>query len=124
WFDASYTYRQRVPISNSGSTLTDYQVSLTLNTASLITAGKMQSDCDDLRFVGEDGTVLPYWIEENNPGCNNSATMISVKVPSIPTSGINIYMYYGNSSATAASDGYSVFPFFDDFNGSAIDAGK
>lgn len=124
WFDETFQYRQRIPITNAGSAQTDFQVGITVNTSSLISAGKMQSDCDDIRFVGEDGTVLPYWIEENNPGCNNSATMIWVKVPSIPTSGINIYLYYGNSSTTGQSSGSSVFPFFDDFNGAALDTAK
>ncbi len=124
WFDDSYTYRQRVPISNSGSILTNYQVSLILNTASLITAGKMQSDCDDIRIVSENGAVLPHWIEENNPGCNQTTTKIWTKVPSIPTTGTNIYLYYGNTNATNAQSGDNVFLFFDDFNDAALNAGK
>ncbi|HRN70952.1 MAG TPA: DUF2341 domain-containing protein, partial [Candidatus Woesebacteria bacterium] len=120
WFDDSYSYRQRIPISNGGSAQTDFQVGITLNTSALISAGKMQSDCDDIRFTAENGEVLPYWIEENNPGCNNTSTRIWIQIPSIPTSDTNIYMYYGNISAQKYSDGSSVFPFFDDFNDSSL----
>ncbi len=59
WFDESFAYRQRVDITNSGSALTDFQVAITLDTASLISAGKMQSDCDDIRITEVNGKVLP-----------------------------------------------------------------
>lgn len=121
WFDDGWSYRQRVPITNAGSAQTDYQVSITVDTAALVTAGKLQSDCDDIRMVGEDGKILSYWIEENNPGCNQTTTKIWVKIPSIPTTGSNIYMYYGNSSASVSSDGRLVFPMFDDFADNTID---
>jgi len=53
-----------------GSTLTDYDILIELDTAALITAGKMKSDCDDLRVVESGGeTKLDYWIEG---GCNTS----------------------------------------------------
>ena len=118
WHDASgneFKYRKPVTISNSGSSLSYYQVLVTSDTASLITAGKMQSDCDDIRFVYEDGTnyiEIPYWIES---GCNTTSTKIWVKVPSIPTGDSTIYMYYGNAAVSSASDGDATFMFFDDF---------
>lgn len=115
WFNGEWQYRQRLPISNAGNAQTNYQIGFTLNTSSLISAGKMQSDCDDIRITAENGEVLPHWIEENNPGCNNTGTKIWTKVPSIPTTGTNIYIYYGNSAATKTADGYAVFPMFDDF---------
>ena len=57
-----------VTITNSGSALSDYQVKLNVDTQSLISAGKMRSDCGDLRIKDSDkSTDLPYWIES---GCN------------------------------------------------------
>ena len=48
-----------------------------------------------------------------------------VKVPSIPASSTkNIYMYYGNSSATLASNGFNTFDFFDDFNDNSFNTSK
>lgn len=125
WWNETWMYRKAVNITNnSGSTLTDFQVSITLDTASLISAGKMQSDCDDIRITDVNGNVLPHWIEENNPGCNNAATKIWTKVPSIPTSGATVYVYYGNSSASNTENGDGVFEFFDDFNDGTLDTNK
>jgi hypothetical protein len=97
-----WSYRRPITISNSGGALTDYQVLVTLDTQSLISAGKMRSDCGDIRFTDSNGsTLLNYWIES---GCNTASTKIWVKVPSIPASSSKtIYVYYGNPSATSAS---------------------
>ncbi len=124
WWDDSWSYRQRIPITNSGSAQTDYEISFTLNTSSLITAGKLQSDCDDIRVVGEDGKVLPVWVQEDVSNCNTSSTKIWTKIPSISTDPMNIYVYYGNPTTTGASDGNGVFMFFDDFDSNRISDAK
>jgi len=117
WWDETWLYRKAVNITNSsGENLTDFQVAITLDTASLISAGKMQSDCDDIRITDINGKLLPHWIEENNPGCNASNTKIWTKVPSIPDSGATVYIYYGNQSAQNYENGDEVFEFFDDFD--------
>jgi len=111
-----WSYKAQVTITNSTATaLVDYQVLLTLNTQSLVSAGKMQSDCDDMRFLdSDDQTQLSYWIES---GANTASTKVWVKVPSIPASTTKtIYFYYGNATATAASSGTSTFVYFDDFD--------
>jgi hypothetical protein len=113
----SMTYQGAVTIDNSGnaSTLTDYQVSVTIDTAALISAGRMQNDCDDIRFVNSDNTTkLSYWLES---GCNSTSTKFWVKVPSITGStSKTIYVHFGNNSATSESSGSNTFIFFDDFN--------
>jgi hypothetical protein len=99
-----WSYRRPVTIdnTNNSNTLTDYQVLVVVDTASLIQQGKMQVDCDDIRFTDSDGTtLLPYWIE--GP-INASNTKIWVKVPSIPASGTKtIYLYYGQPNAQSES---------------------
>jgi hypothetical protein len=110
WWDSSWNYRVPVTITEtSGSTLTDYQVLITIDTASLISAGKLQSDCSDIRFVdSDDATELSYWIEDGT--CNTADTHIWVKVPSIPASSSKtIYMYYGNPTATSESSSTDTF---------------
>src|SRR4030042_2182806 len=97
WFDEAWGYRQRVDITNSGSAQTDFQVAITVDTATLIDAGKMQSDCDDIRVTDVNGKVLPYWIVS----CDSASTKIWPKVPSLPTTGATVYLYYGNPSAPA-----------------------
>jgi len=110
--NVSLKYRKPINVTeNSGSTLTDYQVILTVDTASLISEGKMQTDCEDIRFTDSDEiTGLSYWIEL---GCNTPNTKVWVKVPSLPASSTKtIYMYYGNPEADANMqiDGFFIVP--------------
>jgi len=79
--------------------LTNYQASLAINTATLISASKMQADCDDIRLTDNTGQALSFYIDENSEVCNSSSTRIYFKYPQIPTSGALVYFYYGNSSA-------------------------
>ncbi|MFA5828849.1 MAG: DUF2341 domain-containing protein [Candidatus Shapirobacteria bacterium] len=118
-----WEYRRPIAITNaSGGDLTDFQVSFTLDTTD---STRFQPDCDDIRITDSSGiTILPHWIEENNPGCGNASTKIWTKVPSIPTAGTTIYVYYGNPIASSSQNGTSVFEFFDDFSGDSLDTQK
>lgn len=101
--------RRPVDVFNPGVPLTNYQVKITLDTAALISAGKMRSDCGDLRVTDSDGTTMQsHWLEN---GCNSSATNIWTRVPSLPGNATKtIYAYYGNSSLTSTSNFASTFP--------------
>jgi len=105
WYNASWIYRKPVVINNTqnSNSLTDFQVLVTIDTASLITAGKMRPDCGDMRFTDSDGvTLVNYWSES---GINSSNTNVWIKVPFVPASStITIYMYYGNPEATSMSN--------------------
>ena len=116
WHQSGWLYRQGIPITNTGAELTDYQVAVTIDTATLIGAGKMQSDCGDIRFAGKTGKELPYWIES---GCNSASTKIWVKTDRVPVNSASttpvVYMYYGNPNVSDGQNGDSTFLFFDDF---------
>ncbi|MFH0829752.1 MAG: DUF2341 domain-containing protein [Candidatus Aenigmatarchaeota archaeon] len=109
------TYLQRTTITNSlGFALTNYQVNITVNTSALIAAGKMRSDCGDIRFFNSSNAEIDHWIES---GCNTTGTRIWVEVPNIPAAGTeNLVMYYGNMSHAYGSSGNDTFILFDDFN--------
>jgi len=126
WYDLAWGWRKPVNISNGGGALTNYQMKLTVDTQTLVGAGKMLSSGNDIRFTSSDGTTsINYWIES---GMNTISTVIWVEVPSIPAGSSTIYLYYGNASASAASSGTNTFIFFDDFesgvgNWTAVNAG-
>jgi hypothetical protein len=128
WWNDNWAYRQKIQLTNStGADLTDFQVSTVVDTASLITAGKMiTSTCADMRFTDNRGQPLDYWIEENNPGCNSATTKVWIKAPKVynGTNATSIYMYYGNPSATATQSGDKTFEFFDDFNAASVNTTK
>jgi len=115
WWNTNWKYRIPVTVNNPSSTdLYEFQVLITLDTQALISDGKMNSDCSDLRVMYQ-GEELPYWIEPYT--INSDATRIWVKVPRIEAGeSITIYIYYGNPSATSTADPNEVFLFFEDFN--------
>lgn len=118
WYNPLWKYRQSVSITNnSGSTLTNYQIPIYLNTSQLITNSKMKADCSDIRIVDASGNLVPLWIASAPTAdtCNHTATKLWVKLSSLPTPSTTLYLYYGNNDATTVSNGESVFPIFADF---------
>jgi|GEM_PF-6451893 len=101
WFDSDWPVRMPINLSEqNGTSLTDFQVNITLDTATLIAAGSMEGDCADLRFADGNGTALSFWIEK---GCNTSATTVWVKTSLAADENTTIYAYYGNPGASSAS---------------------
>lgn len=106
------TWNHITPITiteNSGATVTDYQMLLTINTMAMISSNSLNADGSDLRFTSActGGDNFPYWIES---GLNTPNTKIYVKINQLPASSERtIYMHYGNSAAPAASSAPATF---------------
>lgn len=114
-----WKYRRPITLSGQTSNLTDYQVKIELSasiTSALVTANKLQSDFDDIRFTdGNDNQLLNFWIET---ATTTATSTIWVKVPGLSASkSSTIYMYYGNASAAAASNGSAIYSFYENFEG-------
>jgi len=121
WWNSEWLYRVSISVDEtSGNALTDYPVMITVDTATLVSEGKMKADCGDIRFTDSTGNELAYWLEG---GCNSADTKIWVKLPSITASSTEtIYLYHGNPSALSAyGDPRSIYLFWDDFENSVID---
>ena len=110
WLDSAWAYRRPLPVANSsGQVLTDYQVLVTLTSS--FDFAHANSDGSDVRITAANDAALPFWIESWNPGA--TLARIWVRVPSIPTTGTTIYLYYGNPAASSTSNGSGTFEFFD-----------
>lgn len=98
WYDLNWSYRRTADISNpTDSDLNDFQVKITLDETFDFT--KALSDGSDIRVTDIDKTTLiPFWIESWDP--TEQSAVIWVKVPSIPTQGTMVYLYYGNPEPT------------------------
>ncbi|MEL6659755.1 MAG: DUF2341 domain-containing protein [Bacteroidota bacterium] len=115
-------YRSITVDNTAGATLTDYQVEFSLNTADLVSQGKLQADGADLRVFADDCTPLPFWGDSLGTSTN---TRIWVKIPSFAAgTSIDLQVYYGNSEAENATDGDNTFIFFDDFSSDDVDTTK
>lgn len=111
WWDTDWQYRKPVTVTeNAGTTLAEYQVKVSIDTASLVNDGKLRSDCADLRAADDAGDAIDYWLESR---CNTADTIIWLQIPSLASgTDTNAYLYYGNPSiASTASDEMAVFSY-------------
>lgn len=110
WWDDSWLYRKKITFNNSSNAanLVNFPVRVTVAT-STDDYNKFKASGDDVRFVDADGvTVLNYEIENWNTA---STSNMWVKVPQIDASSNTdyIYMYYGNSGASAGANATGVW---------------
>ncbi|MDO8537259.1 MAG: hypothetical protein Q7S21_00075 [archaeon] len=122
-FMPSYTYVQDVIIDSTHPAInTDNTFTILLNTASLISQGKLQADCDDLRVFN---TVTQTELDRDILNCNSITTSVSWKANQVL--GANIAdsttydLYYGNALADSSFRNLSnVYKLFDDFEDGSI----
>jgi len=109
-----WQFRKPITVTNGGSALSNYQLLITFDHASLVSGGKSNADGSDLRFADQTGlTFISHWIES---GLNTASCKAWVKIPSISPGSQVIYLYYEPSPKPDVSDGPNTFLFFDDFN--------
>jgi hypothetical protein len=114
-----FTRRKDIKITTGGtSTPTNYQVKVTI-----AYEPEMQASFQDIRFNTKAGTYIDYWIESFT--VSTTAT-VWLELPNAITDpgSDTIWMYYGNPSASSASNGDNTFLFFDGFEGTSINTSK
>jgi len=122
-------YRKKITIQGQSGAGTDYQVLLKVGESSGASgydfyveghSSNFPSDKNqsgDLRFTKSDGaTLLNFWVEKVEGTSPNRIAYCWVKIEDNLDNNVDIYCYYGNSSATNVSNGDNTFIFFDDFN--------
>jgi len=66
WWNNSWGYRRKILIHGIDETLDQYQVELSIDTQSLISQGKMNPDCSDIRFTATKNYYeLPITVANN-----------------------------------------------------------
>ena len=110
WWNTSWKYRIKINITeNSGSSLANYQVNITLTSNNFNGWSYLNKNCSDIRFIDSDDTTeLSYWIKKCDVDQNE--IIVWVKIPSISASSSKIiYMYYNNTNAISESNFTSTF---------------
>lgn len=105
-----FSYRQ--PITADTSTLTTTESDIALPVFAPDISGKCEADFDDVQFTGTDGETLLDWYWEDKTAASGVA---HIKVASLTHGDSELeigYMYYGNASATDASDEPGTFSAF------------
>ncbi|MBU7030457.1 MAG: DUF2341 domain-containing protein [Theionarchaea archaeon] len=108
-----WSYYKQISVSNFSS---NYQYKVTIHKGSgtddaddVYLNNHCQDDFDDIRFRGSDKTTeLDHYRESYTEG---DSAVFWVELPATEQS---IYIFYGNPSASSASNGENTFIFFDD----------
>jgi len=112
WWNASWSRKCPIHINNTGNSnaLTDYQVMINITYDS-----DMNSNFSDIRVVNEtSGTAIPYWIENKSDGNWCKIWFNASYIPASSWCNDTYYIYYGNPSASSASDGDATFEFIEE----------
>lgn len=121
---SNFNYTTTLNISGSTSDLINYPKMLTLYNTTGTNNGAtgylgshiLQSNWNDIRFYDTNGNLLDYKIEEYFSDHIN----VWVKISSIPTTGTQITLEYGNSSCLWYSSGSQTFTAYYQFDGQDI----
>lgn len=104
WFDDGWKFRVAITINNSGSTVYGQKVKLDIDTATLISASKLQGDCDDSRFTDAGGNNLRYYLDSSGGACNSASTDYYILMPVIYAGENIVYHYYGAPIASVGGE--------------------
>ena len=121
WWDTSYAFRRKITITNNSTSTVDvnYSVAVTVDTATLISSGKMMPNGNDLRVVFWSGS---NWneLDRDTKDINTTTTQIWFKTQTaVPGNSVdnNYYLYYSNpSAANPPANNRNVYLWSDDFN--------
>lgn len=121
WLDG-WTYRKELTISYASGSGTNYQIYVNINYGSGSDSGssvyldsKCETDFVDIRFTEDDGSTLLY--AYNRTQVDSDYCNVHFKVTDdLSSSDVTVYLYYGNSEATAYWDGENTYIRWDDFD--------
>ena len=108
WWGTSLYKRQLNITSGVNSTNLDFPAFAIVDTATLISAGKMRPHCEDLQMAnGSDEAD----ISEEVVHCNSATTEVYMRIPGMYNSSIvnSVYMHYGDSTSTNDTDDMDVW---------------
>lgn len=111
WYNSSLTHRYEINITNSNSTyaLKNYVANITIDTATLITAGNMSAICY-ARIVDASNTSYYYDIEN----CNNESTIYWTYIGDLPRDrNTNLWFYYGDVADSSIESPANVWAGYD-----------
>jgi len=121
WWNSDYAYRRVVTIlNNAASPLSaNYTLSVTIDTVSPVSSGKLMPSGNDLRLVYDSGS---NWVELDREvdGMNTSSTQVWFMTQAsilANSSNNNYYIYYGNpNSGSPPANQSHIYLWFDEFD--------
>jgi outer membrane protein assembly factor BamB len=124
---ATWQYQRQITVTTGTVTpfngYSGYTAQFTLNTAALVTAGKMRSDCNDLRITRFSANT---WTELDRQilNCNTTTTTVWFKLQAnigASSTDTSYYVNYGSSTAAAGPTNLNnIYLFYDDFSSDTV----
>lgn len=104
WWDTGWAHRRSIVFDDGAQVeaLEAFTVLVTLDAATFDYA-KAEASGTDLRFVGDDGTVLPHHVERWDPA-GTSHVWVRVERIDAGSAEDRVWLYYDNDAADEASD--------------------
>jgi len=121
WWDNAYLYKKGLTITLQDSNFIDQNttIDINLNTAILITASKMRSDCKDLEIIKEGTTAADSnQFQREVTNCNTTTTHVKFRPDyNINATDTNFYIYYGKALDTTDTNALkSVYQVYENFD--------
>jgi len=92
-----WSHRADLTVHNGGRDLEDFQLPVRIDTKQLLGHGLLQEDGRDLRFVDDEGRVLPWELEGD---LDTRSTLVWVRAAAIPRGETHVEMLAGNPEAS------------------------
>lgn len=125
WWNTLWPFSIPFNITGITKSMTGYQQNFTVSTGNLYQAGRIKSDCSDIRFIQYNGSEyleLDYYIEDICNTSSSATTTFWVNISELNAPWTEIELYYGNTDATAVNTSpEGIFDFYDGFQGSSLD---
>jgi len=104
WWSNNFSYSRPFNVTEQdGVYLSNLTINFSIDTATLISAGKMQNDCGDIRILDKDNNRVKQRIEN----CNTANTIIYIGRINLPATTTNNYtMFYGDPTAPNLNDAW------------------
>jgi hypothetical protein len=100
WYNGDWKYRQQITITNglAASTLTNFPVLIQITNVNHTVFASAQADGRDIYFADAGGIIrYAHEMEKFTNGATKEMDAW-VKIPALPATGTNLYMYYGNTN--------------------------
>jgi hypothetical protein len=112
WWNTNWSYRKCFAVDHTAvgaSTVTEYPVSVSIDTKALILAGKLLATGADFRAISSSGTIMPMWLEGT---INTTNTVVWAQIPLITAAAATSFcLYYGNVLAPSVSSPLAPFTY-------------
>ncbi|MEE9377366.1 MAG: DUF2341 domain-containing protein [Candidatus Lokiarchaeia archaeon] len=102
WWNSNYEYRMLINITNSNLfEIKNFATNITFYYTDLVSAGKLQSNLNDIRIVDKNGIESSYYVVKDYPNSGYATVYFdtNISASSIET---DTYLYFGNPSASNA----------------------